>query len=226
MFKREAPASEGILTGERAIVHAEIVVVDMNVPDGLRCASISNSAFTADELWRVAQPAQLWVHEVGSALPANMTETLLELGARVATVKNSEAIWAAVAQELQRRVEEQRGMHSEMQRELTTLRRELHRALSALSDRHPILGLMPSATLDDFQANRYPHAALQPENPWALMARPGIVSQPPLTSDLVELRAERDRLQAQIDALSATKLVRWSSRPRAWYAALRRRVNG
>lgn len=38
-----------------------------------------------------------------------------------------------------------------------------------------------------------------------------------------ELRAQLDRVEAELDAIAATRLMRWSGKPRQWYRRLRGR---
>lgn len=105
-------------------------------------------------------------------------------------------------------------------REITVLRRELNSALSALSPQHPVLGLMPSMTLDEFRAERHPAVPLRPADPGALMTSR---QQPALCDDEgLAIAAEVAELRNELAQIQNTRLMRWSAAPRKLYRSLRR----
>lgn len=105
-------------------------------------------------------------------------------------------------------------------REITVLRRELNSALSALSPQHPVLGLMPSMTLDEFRAERHPAVPLRPADPEALMTSR---QRPELSDDeVVAIAAEVEDLRSELAQIQDTRVMRWSAAPRRLYRSLRR----
>ena len=164
------------------------------------------------------QPGQLWL--LGTEAADDVTrcrEAIESLGGVVMHFREDVEIWTAVAAHLWREAELQRESQIDLRRENTALRRELNRALSALDERHPILGLLPSASLDDVIANRQPRVP------------PSIGRERPLMSLIAEvpgdLRSAQDEilgLREELAAIERTKLMRWSRLARQIYAQVRR----
>ena len=164
------------------------------------------------------QPGQLWLlgTEAVDCIAA-CREAIQSLGGVVEQVRDDVELWATIAAHLWRAAELQRESQIDLRRENTALRRELQRALSALDDRHPILGLLPSASIDDVTAHRQPRVP------------PTVGRERPLMSVIAEvpgdLRSAHDEilgLRDELAAIERTKLMRWSRVPRRLYARVRR----
>ena len=99
------------------------------------------------------QPGHLWVvwrsSEDGLA---DRAAELADLGATMRAIDDRDEVLAVVATHFEQEARVQRRVHADLRRENTVLRRELHRALSALDERHPLLGLLPTATIEDLAA--------------------------------------------------------------------------
>ena len=164
------------------------------------------------------QPGQLWLlkaNEVPDA-PA-LSEVIEALGARVESFDDNVEAWSTIASHFADDAALQRTEQVELRRENTALRRELHRALSALDDRHPLLGLLPSATLDDLAANREPRRLhWSPDESFPVSELAG------LPGNLEDAEREIRHLRKELQAVHRTKVMRWTRLPRRLYARVRR----
>lgn len=106
--------------------------------------------------------------------------------------------------------------------EITTLRRELNHAVSALSSAHPVLGLMPSMTIEQFNAERSPTVPLKPHDGDALMSHRRSI--PLSDEDAAQLLNEVEQLRSELEAIRATRLMRWAAGPRRVYGSVLRRT--
>lgn len=163
-------------------------------------------------LWQVAQPGQGWVIVGDQSLLAS---ELVALGAHVEVVPDSTDIPTALLRHACRARVLAEAITVEATTEVTVLRREMNKALSALSSQHPILGLAPSATLDELRAERWPEQTSSDARSLMLL-RPN-----PSAAAEAELRGEIARLHDHISAVENTRLWRWSSAPRRVYRKLR-----
>ena len=163
-------------------------------------------------LWQVAQPGQGWV-TVGDQ--SMLASELVALGVHVDVVSDSTEIQNALLRHACRARVLSEGIAVEAMTEVTVLRREMNKALSALSSEHPILGLGPSATLDQLRSERWPE---QPSSDAGslMLPRPN-----PSAAAEADLRGEIARLHDHISAVENTRLWRWSSAPRRVYRKLR-----
>lgn len=177
---------------------------------------LSLNSLSESQLVGLAQPGQLWIL-VGDHIGL---EHDLRTASAVVIRSSDDEIFRHLAEHAaeRHRAADERLVNA--MREIATTRRELNTALSALSARHPVLGLMPSTSLDEFQVERYPEVDLRPSDPDALMSAR---SRPTLTDDeIAELQDEVEALRHELDELLNTRIIRWSSLPRKAYRALRR----
>lgn len=165
-------------------------------------------------LWQAVQPGQAWVLSIADTA---LDHGLSALGAIVAHVRPGESVSVALLSAVRTQRDRDAARTRELAGDVTVLRRELNRALSALSPRHPILGLMPSATLDELDEARRETTVMRPDGPDALLEwRPNPLEE----SD--RLRSEVTLLEDELRAIQATRLFRWSNIPRQWYRRARR----
>ncbi len=81
---------------------------------------------------------------------------------------------------------------------------------------------MPSVTLEQFQAERLPTMPLKPYDPDALMShrRSVMLSD----NDAADLLDELEELRSELEAIRATRLMRWAAGPRRVYRSILRRA--
>ncbi len=208
------PELEASITG---VVRADVVIVDASEHqlDDERILAISgdhcDALIESDPI--VVQPGQLWVLDSANASTPTRSAALAALGAAPIS-PIPEQRWQDIAEHLSTRLTTSQHRHAAAVREGTVLRRELNRALSALDERHSILGLLPSPAIDEILASRSAQLALRPTDPAALMT--DVRSTPEHDSREVE------QLRAELEAINRTRLMRWSRAPRRVYGRLRR----
>lgn len=207
---------------EAAVARAAIVVVTSELgetdPEWLARLPPDRLNAVVESSPPAVQPGQLWL--LGTELGDDVTscrEAIESLGAFVEQFSDHAEIWQAIAAHLADEAALQRDCQIDLRRENTSLRRELNRALSALDDRHPILGLLPSASLDDVTANRQPRTPPTPRH-----ARPLMSVLADVPGDLRSAQEEILDLREELAAIERTKVMRWSRLPRRLYARVRR----
>lgn len=170
-----------------------------------------------------AQPRQLWVFRTTSPLATDEHRRRVSaVGATVADADSDEALLAAVLSHALGLLSTQRQAQKEMARELVSLRRELNRALTALSDRHPMLGLLQTRARDDHRP--FPHVQWPAEQ---VAGDAPVVPFAPTRQDVLELAlppmsraamwAEMQRLHIAIEAFEQTRIIRWTRPLRRLY---------
>lgn len=193
--------------------HADVVIVGMEAPVGMaNVASLLTlppaDDSSVDSPLMNAQPKQLWIFASHSEFATDdRCARLADLGVRCERVTTAEEALQAIAAHTATLLDLQRASQQEMARELVTLRRELNRALSALSADHPILGLLTTRSLVEHHAE-----------PLGVVMVP-FGSNNGLSSSAATL--EIQRLQDAIATMEGTKVMRWSRAPRRLYARLR-----
>lgn len=192
---------------------ADVVVIGITLPGELRNVVTLEDVPSADDSSEespvtTAQPKQLWIFGPESEDAAeHCLSRLSEAGASGVRVASTEDALIAIAAHAILLLTVQRESQAQIARELVTLRRELNRALSALSADHPILGLLNTRPLAE-------HHAV----PAAAMTVPfGADRNSASSIDAAELQ----RLHDAIAAMENTKVMRWSRAPRRIYSRLR-----
>ncbi len=176
---------------------------------------LSLNSLSESQLVGLAQPGQLWIL-VGDHIGL---EQDLRTASAVIIRSSDDEIFRHLAEHAaeRHRAADERLVNA--MREIATTRRELNTALSALSARHPVLGLMPSVSQDQFRSERQPAVPLKPRDPNALMTER---RRPNLSDDEVaDLQDELRQLRQELEDIQSTRLVRWTAIPRMFYRSIR-----
>lgn len=201
---------------------ADFITVGAPPPTGVPGAAQA----TAADHFGQAQPGQLWVFRPDSPLDRHEhREQVSAAGGTIAHADSDETLVAVVLGHALDLLSTQRKAQKEMARELTTLRRELNRALSALSVRHPILGLLETRPPDDHRPFPYVQWPADPgrSDRSAVPFEPTRYGEQVPAMSRAAMWAEMRRLYTALESFEQTKIIRWTRPLRRLYARLTRR---